>query len=574
MPRYRLREDYGDVTPTTFEQRQRIYHEILMEKQRQETEAQAQEEQKQATQRMQQKVYVMEEQRQRLGYYEKTAGPEFQESVKFYTELGYPKLAGKYAPFEWPSGYAIQEIKETPSGLEVAFVPTFYREEPKGIAETLAGIQVKPVINIPRLFGVPRTPQEALTPPSMRKETVRPLAGIAGVIAPFESTVYLVRLLGVETPRPPPTLISLAPSKAVEYGPEYAAGTVMGDILLSIGFEKVAGKIWQYTPKIIKAPITKVAETVAKPFRPITEPIMSKLEKIVLWPHEKIAPGIVSIPTPERVGLKGMEAQLAAWELTEVPKTSGYLISKMPAEPLAKAWAMEHLFKTATGGLSYALVREQLRATAPPTMPYLPKTELSGFTVKGLAQALGVGIAVLPKALAQEVVKPKLEIMPKLEPSIKLKQPTFEEPYPIQKLKLFPQAYPRQREKQIPMLMPKLSFKPLSRAALRLEEPQISRQEEKLASMTALKLEAPQMTKQVQMLKMAMPTPLLQKQILRLPAYPRIPSMREPSFKRFGKGLFGKWFKREHAIPTERQIMRSLGFGMGKRRRGAKKRRR
>ena len=39
MPRYRLREDYGDVTPTTFEQRQRIYHEILMEKQRQETEA-------------------------------------------------------------------------------------------------------------------------------------------------------------------------------------------------------------------------------------------------------------------------------------------------------------------------------------------------------------------------------------------------------------------------------------------------------------------------------------------------------------------------------------------------------
>jgi len=93
-------------------------------------------------------------------------------------------------------------------------------------------------------------------------------------------------------------------------------------------------------------------------------------------------------------------------------------------------------------------------------------------------------------------------------------------------------------------------------------------------------------------LKMAMSTPLLQKQILRvpaypripwlpaypripwLPAYPRIPSMREPSFKRFGKGLFGKWFKREHAIPTERQIMRSLGFGMGKRRRGAKKRRR
>ena len=52
-----------------------------------------------------------------------------------------------------------------------------------GLAETLAQVEVKPLIDVPRILGVPRTPQEALTPATMREETVRPYAGIAGVIA-------------------------------------------------------------------------------------------------------------------------------------------------------------------------------------------------------------------------------------------------------------------------------------------------------------------------------------------------------------------------------------------------------
>jgi hypothetical protein len=466
---------------------------------------------------------------------------------QFYTRIGYPQYVFKYQPFTIPEGYTIEGIKETPSGLEVTFKSTIeqpkpYVEPQKGLAETLAGIQVKPVIDIPRLFGVPRTPQETLTPPSMRKETVRPFAGIASsLIAPTERLVYSVgRLARLETPRIPPYF-------SEEYGPEWGAGTIAGELLLSLGIGKVVGKVWEAVPKVIKSPVTKVAETATKPFRPITEPIMSKLEKWVLWPHERIAPGIVSIPTPERVGLKGMEAQLTGWELAEAPKTSAYLISKMPSEPLAKAWAMEHLFKTVTGGLSYALVREQLRATAPPTMPYLPEVEPVGFMVKGLA--LGVGVTLLPKALQPEVAKPKLETIPKLKPQV------FEEPYEIQKLKLFPQVYPRQKQREKAMLMPKLSME--------------------VATQTMLKQEVLQIPKQVQKQILTMPTPLLQKQILSFPAYPRVPSMRLPSFKGLGKGLFGKWFKRTHAIPTEKQIMRELGFGRRRgKKRGGKRRRR
>ena len=323
-----------------------------------------------------------------------------------------------------------------------------------GIAETLAQIEVKPLLSYVGVTPPPQTPIEFVKP----KETVRPFAGIAAaLITPSERVIYSIgRLAGLETPRLPPSIVSFSAQEraaAMAYGPEYAAGTVAGDILLSMGFGKVAGKIWEHTPKIIKAPVEKVAETVAKPFRPIT----SKLEEWLLWPHERIAPGIVSVPTPERVGLKGMEAQLAGWELAEAPKTSAYLISKMPSEPLAKAWATEHLLKTVTGGLSYALVSEQLRVMAVPAMPsHVPEVFKAGMTSAFVTQALGVSVAILPKAFAHEVPESTLGTMPKLEPAIKVKQPTFEEPFEIQKLKLFPQVYARERQEAKAIVTPQV----------------------------------------------------------------------------------------------------------------------
>ena len=282
-----------------------------------------------------------------------------------------------------------------------------------------------------------------------------------------------------------------------------------------------------------------------------------------MWPHERIATGIVNIPTPERIGLGGMEAQFTAWEVAEAPRSSALLISKMPGEPLAKAWATEHIFKTVTGGLSYALVKEQLGATTLPTMPYLPKVESAGFAAKGLAQVLGVGFALLPKAFPRQAALPKLETMPKLEPEVKLRLPSFEDSFEVQKQRLFPQAYPRQRQKErvSPMLTLTTGFESLTETvsvpSLALDVPQMSRQEQKQLLMPMLK----------------MPTPHLPKQALSFPTFSKIPSIREPSFKGLGGGLFGKWFKRTHSIPTEKQIMRELGFSTGRKKGKTEKRR-
>jgi len=425
-----------------------------------------------------------------------------------------------------------------------------------GLAETLAGVQAKPLIGF---FGV-TLPAKTLTEFVKPRETVRPFAGLAGyVIAPTEKLVYSVgELVGLKTPRPPPELLSLSAQEraaAMAYGPEYAAGTIAGDVLLSIVLGKVTGKVWEVTPKAIKAPLEKIVGAVAKPFRPITKPIVSRLEKAALWPHEHIATGIVNIPTPERVGLGGMEAQFTAWELAEAPKSSAYLISKMPGEPLAKAWATEHIFKTVTGGLSYALVKEQLGATALPTMPYLPKVESAGFAAKGLTRMLGMGIALLPKAFPRQATLPKLETMPNLEPEIKLGLPSFEDSFEVQKQRLFPQVYPsqKQRKRAIPLLGLMIGQKPINETVL----------------VPILKLDVPTRQMQPPILKIPTSTIIVPPTFLKVPPLPTIPpSFRLPrsgeDWSRLGGGLFGKWFKRSHSIPTEKQIMRELGFSTGR----------
>lgn len=202
-----------------------------------------------------QAVQQQEQAKQRI--YEQQIQQQQQESTAFYTSLGYPKYAGKYQPFTVPFGQKVQKIEETPQGLQVTFQTP---EEEIGLAETLAQAEVKPVIDIPRLLGVPRTPIEALTPPSMRKETVRAFAGIAGLIAPPESLLYTVgQFAGLKTPKIPTTLTGglitsgieslgkgqLTASRELkalsEMPPEYAAGTLIGDILVSYGISKAVG---------------------------------------------------------------------------------------------------------------------------------------------------------------------------------------------------------------------------------------------------------------------------------------------------------------------------------------------
>jgi hypothetical protein len=330
---------------------------------------------------------------------------------------------------------------------------------------------------------------------------------------------------------------------------------------------------------------------------------------------------------------KGLPFTDIGWELTEAPRMGGVMITKMPSvttpkalevffgigqelipfgkikgegetlgfeksiakgEPMEKGLPssmLEESYYPKVGGFDAALKEVNVKGatswTKWPTtrslmeeqklLPFVTQTQLTrlgiapyipdmtvGSASSGLTRMLGIGIGLLPKAFSKQAIIPKLETMPKLESEIKLGLPSFEEPFETQKLKLFPQIYPaqKQRKRAIPMLDSMVSLKPLTETV----------------SIPALTLDVPQMTKQerkqllIPMLKM--PTPYLQKQTPSFPTYPsRIPSMREPNLKGLGGGLFGKWFMRSHAIPTEKQIMRELGFGTRKRR-GVKRRRR
>ena len=43
------------------------------------------------------------------------------QSIEFFKSIGYPKFAGKFQPFEVPTGMKVKEIQETKQGLKITF---------------------------------------------------------------------------------------------------------------------------------------------------------------------------------------------------------------------------------------------------------------------------------------------------------------------------------------------------------------------------------------------------------------------------------------------------------------------
>ena len=344
-----------------------------------------------------------------------------------------------------------------------------------GIAETLAQVTVKPLLKIP----TPPTPSETIQKIASPKEseTVHPFSGFAGIIAPAEATAYSAgRLVGLTTPRPPPTLISLTPGEAMKYGPEYAAGTVVGDIMLSIGMGKATEKIWEALPSSVTKPVSKAAEKLSKPFRPITQPIAERLEKAALWPHERIAPGIVDIPEFAKPLPMELAYQEMAWELAESPKASAFLLTKYSGGVggKASAWVTEHWLKQVTGGLSYSLVKLELESATPITegsrrgIPYIPD-------ISPTLPSTPVPFVIpkLPPMTEREKPKPPVEKekeKPSILPDTKSLPDVFPGidkeliPKPLQKLPAIPKVAPKTEQLQKvaslePMLQLQIPYK-------------------------------------------------------------------------------------------------------------------
>jgi hypothetical protein len=339
-------------------------------------------------------------------------------------------------------------------------------------------------------------------------------------------------------------------------------------------FGKALGKVWQHTPELIKSPLEKIGSAVAKPFKPIIEPIMSKLEKARLWPYEKLAPGIVDIPEFAKPTPANLMYQEWAWDLAVTPKSSALLISKYsgPTGERASAWVMEHWLKTVTGGLSYSLVKTELEAVKPSVRDYavgVPYTPIADVAASGSLLLL----APIPRLLPS---------VPRLDTQVKAQTKTlpFEEPYEVQKLRLFPELISKPSRKQRSVLTPRLSLKEVAEPklkfeqavmpALKMDQMVVPKLKFEQAVMPALKMDQMVVPKLAQLARLEMVVPSLPKQVLRGPSFPRRSEFNVPSFGA-ERGLFGSWFKRTHAMPTGRQIMRELGFGVARRATGKRR---
>jgi len=319
--------------------------------------------------------------------------------VPYSSEMAYAMLQG-----------VMPQVKKTGEGYEFSVKPV---EEPKGIAETLMDIHVP---TLPHILGyyVP-TPPELVGLGRMEPRDYTMTAPLAGFVGSFETPIYSVsRLMGAETPRPPPSLLS-------EYSfghPAYGLGTFVGEMFQAY----LMGKAITASP--LGKPIAKIETKIA---RTLTEPLVgTRLDpylygKSGYWRmlHGTQAPQIVSFPTPEVTSLKSLEAQEAAWQLMLTPRTSGVTVAKEAgtrtvyqmfrglsytpmAITLAKATAMENDLLSAPQQIAIQVEKPQLKQ-----LPYIPTLETSDFltpTSRALVELATVSFALgITRQMQQEM---------------------------------------------------------------------------------------------------------------------------------------------------------------------------
>jgi hypothetical protein len=146
----------------------------------------------------------------------------------------------------------------------------------------------------------------------------------------------------------------------------------------------------------------------------------------------------------------------------------------------------------------------QTQVTRMGIFPYVSDIAM-GETAKTFRSAFlaGLGMFLVPRAFSQTRPEPKAMF----EPLIKLKQPTFEEPFEIQKLKLFPSLTPKQKEKQraIPLVTVELGLAP-STEAMSVQSSML--ETEQVQSLAQIQK---QVQRQVQSLTQQFRTPSLQR---------------------------------------------------------------
>ena len=282
-----------------------------------------------------------------------------QQSQRFYSSIGYAQYGGKYQPFTVPSGYRVKSIAESSTGLNVAFesVPPVKNVAERNVESVLRPSRL-PVPRLSEVLSGVNVPQKGIAETLMsftfvpllqrigfrtdimnlttnKPQEVRPFAGIAGLIAPTEALVYSVgKVAGYKTPDIPPTLASIQAEKALAYGPQYAAATLISEVLLSYGisrgFETVFPGLTQEVAGYPKAAVSKIGGVVYE--RAVEPKVVAPLSKLLLGEESYFYGTAIEGQTPYELLRLGITKQVTA------PLYHGVL------ETLPEGWANVVMF--------------------------------------------------------------------------------------------------------------------------------------------------------------------------------------------------------------------------------------
>ena len=300
----------------------------------------------------------------------------------------------------FPTQQPRQEPQKTGMDYLLLPLPTVKQNAPifsKGLTESVmdwaGGVKYTPLVYQVGLQPVPASPDFLgyLQGKPVERSLQQNIAGPLGVVAVGETFLESVRKTPL-APSPPPSGVGYVVEKGIEtatgqpservakaeqYGPSYVTAGFLGDYLVAAGISEVFPGMGKELREPVRSRAERYLTTKAIERGPLesaslTERFVGK----VTGAKPYLSSQVVSVPTPEAVGLKGLEVQFGMWDIAESPRSSAVLFSKMPSDKLASAWAHEKLVKSVFGGLAYSTVKESLQKTSVQQMPFVGKTEV------------------------------------------------------------------------------------------------------------------------------------------------------------------------------------------------------
>lgn len=535
------------------------------------------------------------------------------QSQEFYHKIGYLQYAGKYEPFEIPKGYQVKEIKETDQGLQVTLEPI---PAAPTLTERLEAFTYTPLLQQLGLPAPIRSPADILGIGKKAEPQHLPDIIIAGVssLESFVKGLGLLARKGMELglsdismqklgireyilSKPvevsfPPTAAGGVVSSAilsVQKGqlvaspeleammgksPEYWAGSILADILLSLAMGKVAEEAISPVVGKIKGSAAKwLTESYEESAmaKELWEPSLAErfIMRITGAKPEALPLQIIGLPKMAEAEVLGMENMpkfitgMEAFEWTEAPKAVGLGVTvPIPEVEVSKE-------------LGFRVFKAGYEISLPPIMQ-----ELRAASRFSLKMTRGEHITPFATTLKKLLEETKGEVIMGRTP---LAQAIFAAPEILPKLFIIPEVAAKALPKMAPEilgagsilalhLIPREVQKPSKEArakALQAMEPlsKVILSQKQVLGQTTRQIQK-QVQKQIQTPRMAFP----ERQIPTM-GFPRLLGLPREEIS-VSSAILGKkktaWFYKKHPVPSGREVASHILEGLPKQKRRKK----